>query len=193
MEIPLQVAKDEEGIFRDALNRPMIMVFNSTKKHAKNSKKAGSKSDDNANHTESPLMFVQVNRSKKEARLERTKIRTHVMQNHFRQKQEKKAKPLQKRPHHIEHSQESVQASVVTSNSHIEICAFRLQPTASLDPFASYPIEMDPRTHLLAHQCKRLDSLLVLYLLILQCADVTILVVSNGKLNMFSQHASLLN
>jgi hypothetical protein len=76
MEIPLQVAKDKVGIFRDALNRSMIMVFNSTKKHAKDSKKAGSKSDVNANHTESPLMFVQVNRSKKEARLERTLCRT---------------------------------------------------------------------------------------------------------------------
>jgi hypothetical protein len=110
MEIPLQVAKDDEGIFRDALNRPMIMVFNSTRKHVKESKKAGSKSDVNANHTASPLMFFQVNRSKKEARLERTKIRAHIMQNHFRQKQEKKAKPLQERPHHIEHSQKSSQS-----------------------------------------------------------------------------------
>jgi len=161
MDLPLQVQEDEKGIFRDALDRPMIMVFNPNKKHAKNGKKACSAPQVSANHTKPPLMFVQVDGSKKENRLERSKMRTHVMQNHFRQKKAKNT-PLHKRPPLTESSRESFEASAIASNDHIEICAFSFQPTAGLDPFARtrYPIDMDNRGYLLAHHCKRSGSLL---------------------------------
>ncbi|KAE9381931.1 hypothetical protein N431DRAFT_321297 [Stipitochalara longipes BDJ] len=149
MEPPLQVAADGKGIFRDTLDRPMIMVFKSIKNHAQDIKKVSSASEINTSDTKPPLMFVPVAGSKKEDRLDRSKIRAHVMHDHFRRKQEKKT--IRKRPHNNSPSQESIRASAVTSNDQIEICPLGLQPTASLDPFAQYPIDMKPRIYLLAH------------------------------------------
>jgi len=156
MEVPLQVEEDEEGIFRDVLDRPMIMVYNSAKKQSKSKKTCPT-----PQVIRPPLMFVQVDGSKKDNRLERTKMRTHVMRNHFRQKKEKKT-ALQKHFPKVKAPKESIQASAVASNDHIEICAFSSQPTGGLDSFAraGYPIEMESRSLFLAHHCKRSSSLL---------------------------------
>jgi hypothetical protein len=151
MELPLQVAAGEDGIFRDVHDRPMILVFKSTKDNTKATNKAHPESKTTVSQTKSPFAFVQVSGSKKEDRKARTLIRTHVMQDHFRRKREKAPKT---RPQNTQLSGESVQASVVESNCRFELYPLPPQPTGNLDPFAQYPIEMKPRTHLLAHHCE---------------------------------------
>jgi hypothetical protein len=151
MEPPLQVAEDQDGIYRDVHDRPMILVFNSTKIKPEATGEARPESKAAVSQTKSPFAFVQVSGSKKEDRKARTLIRTHVMQDHFRRKHEKAPKT---RPQNTKLSGESVQASVVESNGRFELYPLPPQPTGNLDPFARYPIEMKPRTHLLAHHCE---------------------------------------
>lgn len=152
MEPPLQVAADEDGIFRDVHDRPMIMVFNSTQKDAKAIEKVFPESKASGSQPKLPLMFVQVSGSKKEDRKERTKIRTHVMQDHFRRKRE--VKTPRKRPQSPKPSGELIQASGAATNVPFEICPLQPQPTGSLDPFVQYPIQMKPQSYRLVHHCE---------------------------------------
>ena len=152
MEPPLQVSAGQDGVFRDVHDRPMIMVFNSTKKYAKADEQEVPVSKAKVSQPSLPFIFVQVDGSKREDRKERTKIRTHVMQDHFRRKREEKTP--RKHPHNSERSEELVQASVPATNDPFEIYPLPPQPTGSLDPFARYPIEMKPQTYLLVHHCE---------------------------------------
>jgi hypothetical protein len=151
MEPPLQVSAGKDGIFRDVHQRPMIMVFNSTKTDSAATENSHPESRANASQDKSSFAFVQVSGSKKEDRKARTLIRTHVMQDHFRRKRGKATRPT---PHNTKHSGESIQASVVAIDDRFELYPLLRQPTGSLDPFAQFPIEMNPRMNHLAHHCQ---------------------------------------
>lgn len=151
MEPPLQVLAGKDGIFRDIHQRPMIMVFKSTEKDVPTTDESRPELKAHASPENPSFAFVQVNGSKKEDKKARTMIRAHVMQDHFRRKRQKTARS---RLLKAKVSSTSIQASVAATDNRFELCPLPPQPAGSLDPFAQYPIEMNPQTYLLAHHCE---------------------------------------
>jgi len=162
MEPPLQIVKGDNGVLRDIYDRPMVVVFNSTKSYPSDRKSSGRSPKAIPSLKKSPFAFVHVDGSTKEDRTARALIRTHVMQDHFRRKREKEKATQERRASHrsTENTKGSIEASVTMADNLSGTCSLPPQPTGNLDPFSQYPIEMTPRTHQLINHCKYPDSLI---------------------------------
>jgi len=145
MEPPLKVVTGQDGHLHDILDRPMIVVFDSTtnaNKPQKEKASAGSKS----------FAWVDVSSSENDKRKARKLTRSHVMQDYVRRRKEQTARGKR---HNA--AQETI-GKLNQASSQDTYFRFGMllppEPSGSLDPFAKFPIQMKPRTYELVHHCK---------------------------------------
>jgi hypothetical protein len=145
MEPPLKVVTGHNGHFRDILDRPMIVVFDSTSnanKPRKEKASIGSKS----------FAWVDVSSSENDKGKARKLARSHVMQDYVRRRKEQTTRG--KSPNAAQKTISKLnQASSQDTYFRFGMLLPR-EPSGSLDPFARFPIQMKPRTYELVHHCK---------------------------------------
>jgi hypothetical protein len=153
MNPPLEVVRRQDGTMGDIYGRPVIVVFNSNPNHAARRKLLF----DNANEQEGTqngtqhLEFVDVSKPADKNTAARTLIRAHVMRDFMRRRKHQKAQARNLRT--TEPTKGAVKASSQESDSLFRTSSLPPQPHGSLDPFAKYPIQMQPRTYCLVHHC----------------------------------------
>jgi hypothetical protein len=145
MEPPLEVVTGHDGHLRDILDRPMIVVFDSTSNANKPTKEKA------PNRGES-FAWVDVSSSEKDKRKARKLARSHVMQDYVRRRKEHTARG---KSHNA--AQKTI-GKLNQASSQETYFQFGMllppDPSGSLDPFAKFPIQMKPRTYELVHHCK---------------------------------------
>jgi hypothetical protein len=145
MEPPLKVVTGHDGHLRDILDRPMIVVFDSSSSANKLQKERATKSGKS-------FAWVDVSSSENDKRKARKLARSHVMQDYVRRRKEQMARGK---------SHNAAQKTIAKLNqASSQETYFRfgmllpLELSGSLDPFAKFPIQMKPRTYELVHHCK---------------------------------------
>ena len=142
--------KDRNGILRDIYGRPVIMVFNW---ESRRSKQKGMVLD-NADQVEGtkteaqPVQFVHVSGTAKEDNAARTLIRTHVMGDYKRRRMLNKARACKRL-----RSMYAGQAPPQRDGYQFRAPFLAPQPCGSLDPFAKYPVQLQPYMYGLIQHC----------------------------------------
>jgi hypothetical protein len=150
MDPPLAMARGRDGIIRDLYGRPAILVFNSKPSSSTRNKLEadvappleGTQSDTQ------PLEFINVPGTAKENTATRTLIRTHVMRDCKRRKLMQRARVYKK------HKMETVKHAVPENDYSVWMPFHSPQPGGSFDPFAAYPVQMQPYMYRLIHHCR---------------------------------------
>ncbi|KAH8800693.1 hypothetical protein F5884DRAFT_862619 [Xylogone sp. PMI_703] len=149
MKPPLPVIRGKDGIIRDANGRPVIVVFDS-----KPARSLCNNLVDDADQLQrmqngpQPLEFISVSGAAKENTEARTLIRTHVMQDYKRRKLMQSARFC--KTHEAQQHKNTAHVSS-QEDCHPFWTPFPSQPSGSLDPFVSYPVQMQPYMHRLIH------------------------------------------
>jgi hypothetical protein len=155
MNRPLSIIRGRDGIIRDEYGRPIIVIFKSKPCRSMRDKLA---TDDTclleaAQNDIQPLEFINVSGATKENSAARTLIRTHVMQDYKRQKMAQKARASKARK--TEALKRVIQVTSREDNDNSFWTSFPSpQPSGLLDPFARYPVRMQPYMYRLIHHCR---------------------------------------
>jgi hypothetical protein len=145
MEPPIKVVTGRDGHIRDILNRPMIVVFDSTTKANKPQK-------ERASNGSKPFAWVDVSSSENDKRKARKLARSHVMQDYVRRRKEQTTRG---KSHNTAQKTIGRLNQASSQDTHFRFgMLLPPEPSGSLDPFAKFPIQMKPRTYELVHHCK---------------------------------------
>jgi hypothetical protein len=160
MDEPLNIVTDTDGTVKDSLGRPMVVIFHSRpnttrRKGSRTSKKAhnepvssGTYEDENR---EKIFGFIASSGVVKHDKAVQKQIRKHVMHDHRRrQKGRSNVAPG------IQFANSNNSLVVSSSQGYSRSFSTQAELSGSLDPFAQYPIKMQPWTYQLVHQCKLL-------------------------------------
>jgi hypothetical protein len=153
MESPLAMVRGSDDIIRDTYGRPVIVVFNSKPNPSAGDELGRDVACQLGKETNAqPLEFITVSGTAKENESTRTLIRTHVMQDYKRRKLMQEARAFEM------HGAETVTHAVQVGSQEESTPSFRMPfslspPIGSLDPFAAYPVQMQPFMYRLIHHC----------------------------------------
>lgn len=144
MEVPLNVVRDSQGIFRDAHDQPMIVVFSSKpRRPRKRDRICSGKGKDTDSR---PFTFVHVGKPGEEDAKTKRLIRTHVMRNVPPRAPKKPEGNLESTP-----KTSSTNLAGKTVRATLKSTSSLLLPQPSLT--MSFPIQIRPYMRVLIYQC----------------------------------------